>query len=121
MAYLCLAYRQEIAIDTQDLWYRALSDLADEAFLYACERAVRECEHFPLPATLRRLCADLEPAREPTPYHLRALPSPDELAMYKARLQAVAAARTGDPEKMSHWQKRVAAARERWRSRREAR
>jgi hypothetical protein len=95
MALMGPHFRQEIAQETMDLWWRALADLPDEAYA-ACVRAMREEEHFPLPGTLRRFVAEGEIARmeSSTPYRLRALPAPDTYAVWAAQCRAQAERRT---------------------------
>src|SRR4051812_6254229 len=82
MALMQVHYRQEIAQETKDVWWASLSDLPDDLYLAACKRAMREEEHFPLPGTLVRFVGEARTVVDTgtTPYHLRALPSPDERA-----------------------------------------
>lgn len=62
MTALAEVFSREISAEELALRVEALADLGAAAVAAACRRAVRECESYPLPATLRRLAG--EPAAE---------------------------------------------------------
>jgi hypothetical protein len=118
MALMQVHYRQEIAQETKDLWWTSLSDMPDDIYRATVHRAMREEEHFPLPGTLRRFADEMRTLRDEaqTPYHLRALPSPDEQAVMRLHTARAweACPNKGDPAVVAAWEAKVAAARERW-------
>jgi hypothetical protein len=58
---LAEVFSREISAEELALRVEALADLGPAAIAAACRRAVRECESYPLPATLRRLAGEPAP------------------------------------------------------------
>lgn len=55
---LAIAFSRDLSPDAAKIMAEALADIPIERLAAATQRAMRECEHFPMPATLRKLAGE---------------------------------------------------------------